>query len=341
MRAKRIFAALLSGLLLLSSSSLPASAEVALPPGAVKGLPERLAALDSDGNAVNSATGEYFFHVEDMQYGVTYSKTVQLMNLREDASYYIYFYVEPLYKAGEIDLEKGCTCTFYLDGREFYKGDVNGKGNIDLSDMYYNTGFYAPGDTHVLKAEVIWDDIDVIQNVDNGHRLIDKNGEHVLVGPGPSGHAEGEIEFKWIFFASIFPVETDVQETTAPTDDYTEDTGTTTTPMGDATDATGTSTSPVDQYTDVTETSTGQATEIKQNTDTEESGSSTASTTETTVTTTTTAPPNDGGFWDSPLTGYLAKDGKPWLIAMGVLSGMIILMLLLIVLDKKKKRDKK
>ena len=325
MRAKNMFAALVSSLLLLSCNSLTASAEVALPPGAVKGLPERLAALDSEGNAVNSATGEYFFHVEDMQYGEMYTKSVQLMNLRDDESYYIYFYVEPLFKAGEIDLEEGCTCKFYLDGTEFYKGDVNGTGNIDLSDMYYCTGFYAPGDSHVLKAEVTWDDLDVIRNVDNGHRLVDRDGTHVLTGPDPSGYAEGEIEFKWIFFASVMPVETDTQETTAPVDDYTDVTETSTTPAAD--------------YTDATETTTAQATEIKNNTDSE----TTSTTTETTVTTTTPTTPVDsqGGFWDSPLTGYLAKDGKGWLIAMGVLSGMILLMVLLIVVDKRKKRDKK
>ena len=90
MRAKKLFAAMAGSLLLILSSNSPAAfAEVALPEGAVKGLPERLAALDDQGNAVNSATGEYFFHVEDMEYGVEYTKIVQLMNLREDAAYNI------------------------------------------------------------------------------------------------------------------------------------------------------------------------------------------------------------------------------------------------------------
>ena len=115
MRAKKILTALSSCLLLLSSLSCPmtAFAEVALPEGAVKGLPEKLTAMDSDGNAVSSSTGEYFFRVENMDYGVTYTKDVQLMNLRDDKAYHIYFYVEPLYKDGEIDLEKGCECIIF------------------------------------------------------------------------------------------------------------------------------------------------------------------------------------------------------------------------------------
>lgn len=320
MRVKHIFTSLVSCLLLLSAvPTNTAFAEVALPEGAVKGLPERLAALDDQGNAVNSETGEYFFHVEDMKYGETYTKSVQLMNLREDASYYIYFYVEPLYKDGEIDLEKGCECTFYLDGNEFYRGDVNGKGNIDLSSTYYSTGFYAPGDSHVLKASVIWNDIDVIQNVDNGHRLIDKNGEHVLVGPDDSGYAEGEIEFKWIFFASILPIDqqTDIQTTTtAPStgDNMTETTSVNTEVL-----------------------STTDATDTGHTTNHSSPNSSTTYTT-TVSTETTTNPP--GGFFDTPFTGYLAKDGKVWLIAMGVISVMIAFMLILIHRDKKKREKK-
>lgn len=204
MRAKRIFASLVSSLLLLNPvNNMTAFAEVALPDGAVKGLPERLTAMDSDGNVVSSDTGEYFFHVENMHYGTTYTKDVQLMNLRDDKAYHIYFYVEPLFKNGEIDLEKGCECTFWLDGQEFYKGTVTGEGNFDLTKEVYDCGLYNPGDSHTLKCSVIWNDLDVLVGVDNGHRLIDINGEHVLVGSQDSGYVEGEIEFKWIFYAAV------------------------------------------------------------------------------------------------------------------------------------------
>ena len=32
---------------------------------------------------------------------------------------------------------------------------------------------------------------------------MDINGEHVLVGSQDSGYFEGEIEFKWIFYAAV------------------------------------------------------------------------------------------------------------------------------------------
>ena len=301
MRAKRLFASLVSSLLLFSCNSMTAFAEVVLPEGAVKGLPERLAALDSEGRPVNSVTGEYFFHVENMQYGETYSKEVQLMNLRDDEAYNIYFYVEPLFKDGEIDLEKGCQCTFYLDGNEFYKGDVNGKGNIDLSQMYYDTGRYNPGDSHVLRAEVIWNDIDVIQNVDNGHKLVDVNGTHVLTGPNGSGYAEGEIEFKWIFFASVIPLDGD-EVTTAPVSTDVNAGEVTTSTTAVSTTAGGTSIS------------------------TQES-----SKTETTV---------PRGVFKTPFTGYLVKEGKIWLVCIGAISAMIAFLLVLIHKDRKKREKK-
>lgn len=307
MIAKRLFATLASSLLLLNPvNTMTAFAEVVLPEGAVKGLPERLAALDSEGRPVNSATGEYFFHVENMRYGELYSKEVQLMNLREDESYNIYFYVEPLYKDGEIDLEKGCQCTFYLDGNEFYKGDVNGKGNIDLSQTYYDTGRYAPGDSHVLRAEVIWNDIDVIQNVDNGHKLVDVNGTHVLTGPDASGYAEGEIEFKWIFFASVYPLDGG-------------DTNVITTTVTDIDAATATTST-------VSESSTiGGGTSI----------STSVPPVEEEVTTT-----KPKTFFKTPFTGYLAKEGKIWLICIGAVSAMIIGLLVLIYKDRKKRESK-
>ena len=203
-RIVRISTALLCSLLVLFNSfGFSAFAETALPDGAVKGLPERLAALDDEGNAVNSETGEYFFHVENMVFGETYTKNIQLINLREDASYRIYFRVEPLYKSGEIDLEDGCECRFYLDSKEFYKGTVNGDGNIDLTANAFDCGFYAPGQSHTIRAEVVWNSFNPQKSVNNGWRLVDQNGIHILIDPEGNAHTEGEIEFKWIFYAQI------------------------------------------------------------------------------------------------------------------------------------------
>ena len=210
MKLKRFVLAILGSLLFLFSALTPAAfAETPLPEGAVKGLPERLAALDDAGNAVNSETGEYFFRVEGMKLGEVYSKNVQLMNLRDDYTYHIYFCVEPLSKNGEIDLEKACTCTFFLDGEGFYVGDVNGRGNIDLT-QYYDTGKYRPGVSHTLRCEIVMNDYGIDQDIDNGWKLVDVDGEHVLRGPDEVGEIYGEIEFKWIFCAAVDPRDQDV-----------------------------------------------------------------------------------------------------------------------------------
>jgi len=194
---------MLTCLLVVLSCPVPAAfAETPLPDGAVKGLPERLAALDDEGRAVNSETGEYFFRVEGMTLGETYTKNIQLMNLREDVAYHIYFCVEPLFKNGEIDLEDGCTCRFLLDGEEFYVGDVNGVGNIDLTE-YYDCGYYAPGESHVLRCEITFNKMVIDKSIDYGWRLIDVDGVHVLRDPNGDGYVYGEIEFKWIFCAEV------------------------------------------------------------------------------------------------------------------------------------------
>ena len=254
------------------------------------------------------------------------------MNLRDDKSYHIYFYVEPLWKDGEIDLEKGCDCTFWLDGIEVYRGKVTGEpydGYMDLTQEVLDCGNFAPGDSHVLKCSVIWNDLDVLVGVDNGHRLVDIDGEHVLVGSEESGYVEGEIEFKWIFYAQVLDVSTvdggtDIQTTTVDQGQGT-DIQTATTNDGGG-----------------TETSPPTPTEVHDNTDISTDPGHTTDTSETTgtVTTTTTKPGNTPGGFFSPFTGYLARDGKPWLVAMGVIGAMIVVMLILIHKDKNK-RDKK
>lgn len=200
---KRKLSAVLTAGFLLLSSSLTAFAEVSLPDGSVKGLPEKLTVMDSDGNSVNSDTGEYFFHVEDMAYGETYTKDIQVMNLRSDQAYHIYFRVEPLSKDGEIDLENGCDCTMYLDGAEVFSGNVNGIGNIDLTENALDLGSYQPGESHTLTCSVSWNDINVDKNSDYGKRLVTKDGTTILAEPSIDGTAYGEINYKWIFYAAV------------------------------------------------------------------------------------------------------------------------------------------
>ena len=361
MRAKKLLTALSCGLLCLSSLSCPltASAEVTLPPGAVKGLPERLAALDSEGNAVNSATGEYFFRVENMQYGTNYTKSVQLMNLREDYAYHIYFYVEPLYKKGSIDLEKGCECVFQLDGKEFYRGTVTGDGTFDLTQEYYDCGLYYPGDSHVLSCSVVWNDLAVLDDVhvNNGHRLVDKDGTHVLVGPDDSGHVEGEIEFKWIFFAKVNPDDeiTDIQTTTTHTGKYTTDTNETTTLYdGKSTTVTAVTDTGIIGGTTV-DTKPDESTNVHGGRDTTTVRPPSSTTTVTTVippgtpgggepgepgTPNNPNPPggnHPGGFFP-PFTGYLAKNGTVWLVGMGAVTVGIIVLIVLMLREKRKQK---
>lgn len=201
MSLKRKVSTLVSCLLLFSCSIMNAFADTDLPKGAVKGLPEKITAMDSEGRSVNSASGEYFFSVDDMLYGETYTKDVQLMNLRDDKAYNIYLHTEPISKSGDIDLEKGCVCKFYLDGKEVYSGDVNGKGNIDLTQDALDLGNYKPGDSHTLKCSVVWNDASAVDNNSVSHRVVSNEGTQVV--EEKSGKSYGDIEFKWIFYAAV------------------------------------------------------------------------------------------------------------------------------------------
>ena len=63
----------------LSAQWIPVNADK-LAVGSVEGLPEKLVVLDDKGNSV-SDNGEYFFQVENMKAGETYTKKIQIMNL--------------------------------------------------------------------------------------------------------------------------------------------------------------------------------------------------------------------------------------------------------------------
>ena len=93
---------------------------------------------------------------------------------------------------------------------------------------------------------------------------------------------------------------------------------------------------------DEAETTTTTTPTTTTTTSTTTTTTTTATTTTATETTTTTepAPNSHDDFWGSPITGYLAKDGKVWLIGMGVVASMIAVLLVLIHRDKHK-RDKK
>lgn len=181
------------------------AAAVELPDGAVKGLPEKLTVMDSSGNSV-SESGDYFFEVTDMQPYVSYSKDIQIINLREDYAYNIYFYAEPISHSGEIDLNADCTAVFTLDDVEIFRGDVNGlseDGKINLADMPVDLGSYAPGESHRLNCTITWsgESADLVWNY--GKRLVSRDGLFILEEADTAHYIEGEVIFRWIFCAAV------------------------------------------------------------------------------------------------------------------------------------------
>jgi hypothetical protein len=185
---------------------LTAFADVTLPDGAVAGLPEKLSVLDSDGNSVNEL-GEYFFYVEDMTPYETYSKDIQIMNLREDKAYHIYFYAEPVSSMGDIDLENECTAFFSLDGESVFEGKVTGEsadGSINLSEEPIDLGEYEPGDSRHLTCKVIWDmPGDTGGFVDFGERIVSADGTEIVREGDSEGYSYGEVIFRWVFYAVV------------------------------------------------------------------------------------------------------------------------------------------
>ena len=198
--AKKLIAILLAAVLLMSMSVTTAYADE-LRAGTVAGLPEKLVVLDDNGNSV-SENGEYFFEVQDMTPGENYVKNIQIMNLREDASYHIYFNAQPMAKYGDIDLEEECVLTLYLNERVVYQGKVTGDGVPDVRDEPLDLGKYGPGESRVLRAEIVWNaTFSQGGSIDEGHRIYDFNGVKVVREKTGKTHIEGEVIFKWIFTA--------------------------------------------------------------------------------------------------------------------------------------------
>lgn len=201
---KKIMACLHVAVLLLFSC-MTAYAEVSLPDGVVAGLPEGLTAMDDAGNVVSASTGIYFFEVEDMIPNIDYTKKIQLMNLRTDKAYHIYFYVEPVDKEGNIDLENECSAVFTMGDKEIFKGKVNGepqKGFTDLREEPYDLGLYKPGQSDSFTCTINWDG-NYDMNVDYGERLYDVDGEHIIRPSEPDIEIHGQVRFKWIFYAVV------------------------------------------------------------------------------------------------------------------------------------------
>ncbi|MBR2176551.1 MAG: hypothetical protein IJ861_06380 [Clostridia bacterium] len=181
--------------------------------GSVQGLPEKLVVLDDKGQSV-SENGEYYFQVENMQVGETYTKKIQLMNLREDADYRITFRAQPLTKSGEIDLENECSCEIFLDDKMVYGGKVTGEGTPDIRDNALDLGLYRPGESHVLKVNVKWNGTSAGGFIDNGQRVITNSGIEITRERSGQTEIAGETTFKWIFYAQVEDAHGDGSEIT-------------------------------------------------------------------------------------------------------------------------------
>lgn len=207
-KSNRIVAALLTAVFLIITMSTAAYADdnldgkVQLEDGTVAGLPEKLVVLDDSGKSV-SENGDYYFEVEDMENGKTYVKNIQIMNLREGKAYHIYFSADPIAKYGDIDLENECECIAYLEDQIIYKGKVTGEGDPDIrNDNALDLGVYSAGQGRTLRIEITWHwNGSGTGAIDDGYRIVDKDGIKVIRPKEGKDHAEGEIIFKWKFTA--------------------------------------------------------------------------------------------------------------------------------------------
>lgn len=185
---------------LLFCFSITALAEQ-LPDGELAGLPEKLVIMDSEGNSV-SENGEYFFIVEDMKAGEQYTKNIQVMNMREDKAYDIYFKIEPVSKQGEIDLEEECTATITIGDEKVYEGKVSGKDS-SISEKGIGLGNYVPGQSRNLQCTVVWNGTDAGGHIDYGEKIISSEGTTIVREKNGDECISGEVEFRWIFYANV------------------------------------------------------------------------------------------------------------------------------------------
>lgn len=195
---KKISAIFISAVLLCFSITVLAEE---LSDGTVAGLPEKLVVMDSDGNSV-SEKGEYFFSVENMTAGEQYTKNIQIMNMREDKAYDIYFKMEPVSKQGEIDLEEECTAIITIGDEKIYEGKVSGKDG-DISEKGIGLGNYVPGQSRNMKCTIIWNGTDSGGHIDYGEKIISSNGTSIVREKNGEELISGEVEFRWIFYANV------------------------------------------------------------------------------------------------------------------------------------------
>ena len=172
--------------------------------GSVTGLPEQLVVLDDSGNSV-SDSGDYYFVVENMEQQETYTKKIQIMNLREDESYKVTFRAQPISKEGEIDLENECQCVITIDGETVYSGKITGEGTPDIRDNALDLGVYNPGQSKNMVVSITWNGSSSGGFIDNGQRVVTSSGTEIVREKSGDNYIYGEAEFKWTFYAEVVP----------------------------------------------------------------------------------------------------------------------------------------
>lgn len=162
-------------------------AEIKLPEGFVKGLPEALTAMDEDGYSPDPENGEIYIYIPDMIPGELYTKDISLMNLRDDAEYNIYMTATPNYSEGNVDMLNETLCKLYLDDKLIYEGLVNGDGTPNMQENGLDLGgLYKSGVSRNLHAEFVWN-----WSGKTTYDLEDKSSYY------------GEVSFYWTFYAQI------------------------------------------------------------------------------------------------------------------------------------------
>lgn len=170
--------------------------------GSVKGLPEGIYIMDSDGNKA-SEDGSYYVDIQDMKPNVVYTKTISLQNLI-DTPYTLTMSASAISKGGNLDLENNTNVKLFLDNELVYDGKVTGEGKTNMTVASpLNLGDLSSGQSKELRAEFLWDG----------------GGLDKITG----NEYKGEVDFKWTFEAALNQVS--YSPSPSPSDSSTPNTG--------------------------------------------------------------------------------------------------------------------
>ncbi len=170
--------------------------------GSVKGLPEGIYIMDSDGNKA-SEDGSYYVDIQDMKPNVVYTKTISLQNLI-DTPYTLTMSASAVSKGGNLDLENNTNVKLFLDNELVYDGKVTGEGKTNMTVASpLNLGELSSGQSKELRAEFLWDG----------------GGLDKITG----NEYKGEVDFKWTFEAALKQVS--YSPSPLPSDSPTPNTG--------------------------------------------------------------------------------------------------------------------